>query len=256
MSFAEFVDVVSWDIAFWSVGLHTPDYPLDQLGSLALEVGDKLRAVAVMRLLDEASINGFCHNLVRSAVARVTFLERCLKENGTGDRHFCAGRTEPLLDAIAAGDFARAVHLDALTPDAFRPGVEYEDDFCFAKLLGQLACDRPDPARCAAWVAQWEAYLEGADDARLPVIQALLADDAAAFAEAFEERLVEREAEIDADKERGQQEEPKVVALRLVFVEGVALLRLADKRGLATEPEYRMCPSLARIPMSRPFPGL
>jgi hypothetical protein len=255
MSLDEHVDALAYDIAFWSVGVYSPDYPIDQLGNLALEVGDKLRAVAVMQLLGHASIDGFCHNLVRSARAWQTFLERAVADKATDQHHFCAGRLDPLLDAVAAGDFPRALQILALVPTVFRPGHEYEDDFCVAGLIGQLLGGRPDPAACAALFAQLDAYLGGDASPRRDLLAALLAGDAAAFGEVLEALLDEREAEIDAMKARGQLEDPAVLALRDVFVEGVAFLRLADALALPTGADYRMCPSIARLPMTRPFPG-
>ena len=50
-------------------------------------------------------------------------------------------------------------------------------------------------------------------------------------------------------------EDPEIVAQRQVFVEGLAILRLAERRGLTTQAEYQYCPSLARVPMRTPFPG-
>ncbi len=39
-----------------------------------------------------------------------------------------------------------------------------------------------------------------------------------------------------------------------VFVEGLALLGLAERRGMSTEAEYVFCPAEAREPASLPFP--
>jgi len=40
-----------------------------------------------------------------------------------------------------------------------------------------------------------------------------------------------------------------------VYVEGLAFLRIAERLGLALQGEYLYLPSLARVPMRRPFPG-
>jgi hypothetical protein len=40
------------------------------------------------------------------------------------------------------------------------------------------------------------------------------------------------------------------VAHRRVFIEGIALLNLAERLGIAVEADYPMCPSLSRIPVS------
>lgn len=255
MALSDDAMALSHDAAFWLSGVRDPGYPLKDLGNLALEVGGKLRAMAIITLLADANTNGFCHNLIRSAMARLRFLERCHQEGGTAGRQFVAGRFVPLVDALAAGDFAVALRLDAAGPADFRDGFEYEDDFCFAKALGSLASGRADAARLTPLIDRFEAYLEGVRSARLTLLRAFATADAAAFDEGFEERLVERELEIEVRKQEGEVEEPQVLAERRVFVEGVAFLRLATLHGLATRPDYRLCPSLARLPMTRPFPG-
>lgn len=234
----------SYGAAFWLSGVRDPGYPLQDLGNLALEVGGKLREMAIITLLADANTNGFCHNLIRSGLARLRFLERCHQEGGTAQRHFVAGRFLPVLDALAAGDFALALRLDATGPADFREGFEYEDDFCFAKALGALASGRADAARLTPLLDRFEAYLEGVRSARLALLRAFVTADAAAFDQAFEERLVERELD-----------EAQVPAERRLFVEGVAFLRLATLHGLATRPDYRLCPTLARLPMTLAFPG-
>jgi hypothetical protein len=46
-----------------------------------------------------------------------------------------------------------------------------------------------------------------------------------------------------------------MIAERQIYVEGVALLQIASRLKFATQAEYLYCPSLARMPMQRPFPG-
>ena len=40
-----------------------------------------------------------------------------------------------------------------------------------------------------------------------------------------------------------------------IELEGLAMLRIAQLRGLKTEPDYLFCPSIARLPIETPFPG-
>jgi hypothetical protein len=49
-------------------------------------------------------------------------------------------------------------------------------------------------------------------------------------------------------------EDVHVFAQRHISIEGLALLRIADRRGIRTESDYLYCPSLARLPASRPCP--
>ena len=79
--------------------------------------------------------------------------------------------------------------------------------------------------------------------------------DQAAFEEAFETLLAQRTRRIEAEKTRKKIEEPATIAERQIYVEGLALLQIAGRLKFATQPEYLYCPSLARVPMQRPFPG-
>ena len=100
-----------------------------------------------------------------------------------------------------------------------------------------------------------EKALAGRLDARLPCVKALLHRDQAAFEVAFEALLAQRTKEIEAEKARHKIEEPSLIAQRQVYVEGLALLRIAERLNIDTQSEYLYCPSLARVPMQTPFPG-
>lgn len=255
MKLADETETLGWDTAFWLLGVNNPDTSVAELGKLSLELGPKLRALAIMALLTEGDVNTFCHNLIRSALVRQRYLSRAHEEGLTSDHHFAAGRYEPLLDAIAASAQAVAQRLIELSPTSLREGHEYPDDFCYAQLLHQLALGKGNPDDCAPLLERMAETIDESQPARLGVVSALVARTQEDFDVHFEALLNEREATIEADKERGQLEEPHVVAQRLVFIEGLALLRLATQRGLATLEEYRYCPSLARLPMTLPFPG-
>jgi hypothetical protein len=101
-------------------------------------------------------------------------------------------------------------------------------------------------------LTRFETYLAGEESARLTVCRALAISDQEAFDAAFEARLRERRASIAADKERGRLEEPEIVTEQYVFVEALALLRIAELRGLSTQEEYPYCPSVARLSVIRP----
>lgn len=255
MQLQEYGRSLAYETAFWLQGLTNPEYPVEELGGLGLELSQKLRALAIMGLLVAADSNSFYHNLIRSGRVRVTYLEKMRASGRLDDHHRCSGRFEPLMDAIAADDFNLAMRIVELSPAEFREGHEYEDDYCYARILSRWIAKMPDDSETPGLIDRFGAYLEGKPNARLAVCRALAVKDQAAFDEAFANLLDERDLEIEAAKERGQLEEPQVVALRRVWVEGLAILRLAERRGLHTEQEYRYCPSLARQPMQKPFPG-
>jgi hypothetical protein len=107
---------------------------------------------------------------------------------------------------------------------------------------------------CERLIAKLKAYLGGQESERLAVLEAIAARSAEIFEQAFAALLRGRELEIAANIQRGELEEPHVMADRNVFIEGLAILKLADRLGIPTADEYQFCPSIARQPMTKPMP--
>lgn len=249
------IETLGYDIAFWMCGITDPAYSMDSLGDLSIEVSEKLRSLAIIQLVTKVQIDFFLHNLIRSAMVREIYLRRCRDEGRLDEHHRASGRYGALLDAVAAGDLERAARIAELSPIDWRKGREYEDDYCYAQILHRFVQSPARDDEVQAFLDQFSAYLEGRDDARFAVSQALLRRDQKDFDQAFNELLAQRDAEIAANKKRGELEEPQALAQRIIFVEGLAILRLAELRGLSAQREYPLCPAIARMPMTKPFPG-
>ena len=255
MKLADYGEALAYEVAFWMQGVFDPNYPIGQLGKLSIEVSEKLRALAVITLLVKAESDFFHHNLIRSGRSRLAYLQRTRREGIEADHFRSSGWCDSLMDAIAAGDLDLARQIDSFSPGEFRDGHEYEDDYCCAQIL-QRFIRKPCPEdEIPPLLARLEAYLDGKANGRFDVMKSLAEKNQAEFDAAFASLLLERDVRVAVDKERGQLEEPHIVAQRLVFVEGLSFLRLAEFRGLTTEPEYQFCPLLARAPMTTPFPG-
>lgn len=252
--FSEACEDLAYDVVFWLHGMYDPDYPLKQIGGLARDLSANLRSLAVMVLLSKGKVDRFQHNLIRSGRVRLTYLNRIAREGALDDHEYVASVCEPVLDAIAAGDWDLARQIARATPGSFRAGHEYEDDFCYAQVIHGLLLGGEAQASIPMHLQKMADVLDGKDDARLGLCQALMSGDVSAFERAFAEFLSARARAIDEDMARGQVEEPEVLALRIVYVEGLAMLRLAEARGLPTEREYVFCPSLARQPLIAPLP--
>lgn len=234
------------DIAFWMEAVIDPHTPIEQLGQVCLDVSTKLRAFGIVLLVTRADSSAFGHNLVRSGRVWRTYLTRVGIETAADDHHYCTGRFSPLVDSIAAGEFALARNIARLSPHQLHRGHEYEDDFCYGRLFQLMVqVDRPE-SEVSGVIAQFERYVAGGDNARLAMMHALVRADQEEFDEAFQSLLDANEAEIAARKAGGQLEEPAVIAQRRVFVEGLAVLRIAESRGLRTATDYDYCPSIAR----------
>jgi len=252
---SEYQEILAYDIAFWSSAFQTSDYPPEQLGEVAVQVSAKLRAAAIVALLINGDSDTYFHNLIRSARCRIAYLQRLRDAGLGGDHHQASGRVGPFLDAVAAADFDSARQIMALSPREWLSGHEYEDDFYYAQIVYRLITIPTDITRLDNLFERFERVLDGQADARLDVCRAITRRDQVAFEQAFEAFLAERTRQIAAEKARNKIEEPAMMAERQVFVDGLALLQIATRLRFATQPEYLYCPSSARVPMQRPFPG-
>lgn len=249
----DLVESHSYETAFWMAGIYSPDYPVHLLGGVATDVSNKLRSMAIFRLLAEGKSDSFYHNLIRSGLVRQRYLQRCQEERLFEDHFRSSGRYLALFDTIAAADFSLSASIIELSPMEFMPGHEYEDDYCYAQLAHSLLTGVTE--RRHSLLTRFERYLEGNSNGRFLAMKAILERNQSNFDSGFEELLSDREQQVAADIKRGQIESPEIIAFRRVFVEGLAVLRLAARAGLQTEDEYLFCPSIARIPMNEPFPG-
>ncbi len=253
MSYADDAEVLVGELAVWYLGIEDPTYPVRHLGKLSQDLAQKFRALAIMQLLSEASTDLFLHNLMRAGRVRVAYLSRLAKEGISDDFFQGAGRYGSLFSSIAASDWAIAAEIASLSPTDIVPG-EYEDDACVAWIVGLLVKDAGAGEEAFEGLfKRFRAYLELAPDARLEVLDAIVRRDQGAFDAAFPGVIAAFESDIRKAKQRRQLEEPVTLALREVSVDGLAYLRLAERRGLTTMGEYPYCPSLARAPMRVPF---
>jgi len=251
--FAQACEDLAYEIAFWMQGLDKADLSLDEHAKLVEELGSHLRSLAIMVLLGFGKTDRFHHNLIRGARLRLGYLQRCQETDALEEHDFVSGILDPLFDSIAAGDWDLSLTLMRAAPPAYRRGHEYEDDFCSSQLLRQLVEGVPDSAAWAALLHRAEAAFGDPAHPRLALFRAIGERDQAAFDKGFEALLRARSASIDAAS-KGELAGAPVLAQRAVFIEGLAMLQLAQRFGLVTAPEYAMCPSLARVPMVEPVP--
>jgi hypothetical protein len=230
------------------------DYPLAERGPAYEHFAQNARAHAVLYLLVDGQPEMFFHDLIVSGMAWRHYLQACAAAKY---RDYCAalGRTDSFFDAVAGDDVALALELIELAPAAWMKGDEYEEDFCFVRFLGLYAEQgNAAAAELDALLERFESALEGVSTGRLEVCRALRTQDRDAFEAAFETLVDDWENDCK-DLEFRAEEEPIIAAGTQVFVEGLAVLRLAEREGLRTTNTYRGCPPLARRPRRQAPPA-
>jgi hypothetical protein len=245
----EAFDDLAGAVGFCLENIRHPRCDLEMAGRFYEDAAEALRAHAILRLLVDADGNGFSNDLVMSGHARRGWLRRCARHQ-YADYFLALSRSGAMLDATAGDDLQLAAEIFSLSPTAFRKGEEYEDDFYWQRFLGLLLSAAPR--------AELDSALAGlatvAEGARPALAKALDVRDATALDEAFRGFLEEREAS-NAEEAARAQEEVAVAAGTQVFIEGIAVLKLARRLGIPISDEYPMCPTLALLPRKPTTPA-
>lgn len=241
------IEPLLYEAAFYSAGLEDADPRT--MGALAERASATLRVLASMLLLGRADHEGYTHNLCRSGCVRARYLERTAGQGAVADWRRCASRSLPALqDAIAAQAWDIAAEIAAGTPRAWAARNEYEADFAHTMALMALLPGAPAAAAEPA-LAAFVTALDGDADPTMPVLAALAAGDQAAFDAAFDDLVLAREDAARA--ERARIEDDATFATRHLHIPGLALLRLAARRGLEARERPPLCPAVAlRAPLT------
>lgn len=192
-------------------------------------------------LLLGAKPESFRWNLHQSGRAYVHFLK------GTAPEATLTSKALPFFDAIAAGDFEGAEEIARHSRRTWAQGEEYEEDFLFVDFCMQHFFLGTPPQACERLLARYETALQGTEDFRLDVCKALLVADSQAFREALGRFLTARSDNFDV-LERNESAAPELLATeRHLSIEGLALVRLAERKGMETDEDYANIPSIARL---------
>jgi len=228
------------------------------MGKLCNDISKYYRALGICGVLLNADTDVFFHGLIQSALTRKYYLNRCVEENVLNNPARKASFVGPFLDAIAANQFRLAVKIASLSPDRWWKGYEYEEDFTYAYFLHKFVYFNDiNLGDLRIIFDSFENLLEEQSSERLEICRAFLYSDQAQFEEAFSnlldshEKNMEEIADPNLDSILAQEYtfEPN----RWIFVEGLAILRIAERLGFQTEKEYKYCPSIARLSDFRPF---
>ncbi|NMO14692.1 immunity 49 family protein [Pyxidicoccus fallax] len=212
-----------------------------------LDVCRNFRMAGICSLFLHGTPEDFHWRLHQGARCYAHFLPR-FDEGST-----LTSRALPFFDAVAVQDLEAAHGIARHSRRTWGEGLEYEEDFLFVEfLMRHFFLETPD-AECHRLLERYEEALRGAEDFRLGVCKALLESDTESFGAALTDFLRERRDRLAGVASRGHMEEELLATEGQLSVEGLALVRLAEQKGIATEVDYLHVPSIAREPPSRTF---
>jgi len=229
------------------------DIQASQRGDACESLCSYFRTTGVAALLFDLDVDEFHHMLIRSGLTRVYLLQNTSDDEKAASRYCRITRSNGLFDAVAAGQFETARRIVSLSPAKWNRRLEYEDDYCYIRFLHETVWNAKPMVREEVLNRFADVV---ADDtvSRCDVCRALLDKDDEAFDGAFSNILDDWAAEIEFQSKSISRDEVEFAAAQHVFVEGLALLRIAEGEGIETLDEYPYCPHEARQPMQTPFP--
>ncbi|MFL5356667.1 Imm49 family immunity protein [Archangium sp.] len=206
--------------------------------------------LALCSLLAEARADRFQVHLCKSALVRLHLVQLVAGGLSVHPSTTCASANFSFVDAVVAGQLKLAADVARLTTDTHEPTCEYEDDFLLHRFLQRyfLHLHAGAPHGFPALFERWERVLEGEHTPYFDVCRALFHRDAAGFDEALREVI---EARARSFRQRDVHSEEARRTDGAVFMNGLALVRMAELSGLPTHREYPNIPGLARLPSNQ-----
>ena len=221
---------------------------------LLLEMSALYRQYGCGALLLEMDADAFFHALYKSAKLYWYLLEQHDSHPKLDKYYLCKSRGVPLFDAMACGELTLARQIGKKSTSTWNEGLEYEDDFHYFDVLGVLLNEPIEYYLLEKKLKVFEASLEGVDSPRFQMCIALGSGDAIAFNKALQGMTT---AWSEAIKKRRESEsiDPYFDKTEAhIFVEGIALVKLAKYLGMRMTNEYWYVPSIALESSSIPFP--
>jgi len=218
-------------------------------------VGFSYRILAISHLLADGDSAVFRRLMAKAGHSRLDYM-RGLKDAEPQDKsYWCGSKNVGFFHSLVAGDLDTANELAALAPRTHTKGVEYEEDFLFSHFCQQLLTASDDSESLQRICDRWDEVLEGKGSPKLNVSRAFLAADDTAFDEALDEMITEYEQAMADWRTRTDYREDLGATEGNLFVNGLAILRLAEIRGLHPRDEHPFMPSMARVPLDDSLPS-
>jgi hypothetical protein len=214
-------------------------------GSALATVSFCHRILGLCALLRDADTSRFATCLCKSGQARLQLLRLAAAGQPIPPKVLCVSKDVGFTAALAVGAIQTASAIAAHSPAAHVDGWEYEDDFLFYRFLQLMLGAPADGDVLQRLLARWREVLQGEELPHAQACEALLTRDEKRFALAMDavidrrrDSLRKYKRELDFDREVDATEGK-------VFVDGLALVKLAEVRGLQVPARYEMLPRLA-----------
>jgi len=182
----------------------------------------------------------FYISMMQSAGAFLYYLQK------SPDERKVTSECKPFYDALCGAYIDAAEAIARHSRSSWNPDEEYEEEFLYVYLLMQILFEPDSTARCRELLERLEVVHTPSEASELELCRSLLTRDSAAFDTALAALLEERRDGVTAMVDRGALPEELAAWMRPFESEGLAVIRLAEKLGMKTGPQYLHVPDVLR----------
>ncbi|MCY1030186.1 hypothetical protein OV207_01870 [Corallococcus sp. BB11-1] len=213
-------------------------------GAALLKICLDHRRLAIAHLLGALDVRAYSQHLQQSARAYVFMLRQARVGTAVDPYYLCRSRAEPFWDALAAGDFPLAAEIAALVPAQPHPGMEDPVLFLYFDVIMAMARGE-DTALLQEKLRALDAEKDPTLSFRYDASSALFHGDDAGLAKALEGMGSEHAAWFAELSETDSIAPEDAQTQTFVFMEGLALARLASHLGMQDVLPQRFIPEVA-----------
>lgn len=225
-------------------------------GSAYLRATAFYRRLAQCELLLEADPQRFFALLYKSGQVRRHFLHAVNGGRDAASLYVCASRSTSFMDALSSGAFALAAELAGLSPERPLTEVEYEEDFLRHHFFHRL-CLKLHDGRSVDLDGILEAWtsLLAEEDYYVDVCRSLIDQDSAAFHDALSALVADRLRKVEESRNDFAVDPEVPLVSGPIFVDGLAIIRLAERQEMIVDGEHDTIPGFVRGPgLTAPLP--
>jgi hypothetical protein len=204
-------------------------------------------------------VHVFCRNFRRRGICSL-FLEGLpqllhtdLQRSGSAFLHVLRSAPEadkitssagPFYDSVACVDLDTAREISRYARNTWNPEEEYEDDFLYVTFLMKMFFLDADNEDLSSIVQRYKVLGAEAGDPRFDICASFLENDNSRFERALDRLIRNYDEHYKTGMKRDEILEEEWATEGQLFVEGLALVRLAWIHGFYTETNYQFIPSL------------
>jgi hypothetical protein len=198
------------------------------------------RVRGIASLLLNAETEQFHGDLRRSGRAFLHFLQVA------GGSEKLTSHADPFFDAIASEDFECMREIAKRSQLPHKAGEEFEDDYLYIRVLVKLILPDVSFAERHEGVEHYRQRANPTTDPRVGLCVALTDGEAASFEEGLEKFLNHRKKRLEKLAAVDAMTLEDSATESAISCEALALVKLAEMRGIRIQEEYLYIPSLIR----------